>query len=205
MNVPLDNFASSPISRVQESNILAVCIADEASRGTNCYVYSTCLSGSRACELRRQAGVSEVETSSFVTEMKKSRASSHDDAVHPTKTMMNRLDKPEKELKDVKIDATLMITSNDQNMNTWFGFVSEGALFLKGNGWDSTDIRESVVAALDLAEEQLGCQALYLCLEKSNPNLANLVRTLMYAGFEMVHPSVLPDADPKYLVLGMDI
>lgn len=73
--------------------------------------------------------------------MKKSRALVNDDAVHPTK-LMNRLDKPENELKDVKIDATLMITSNDQNMNTWFGFVSEGALFLKGNGWDSTDIRE---------------------------------------------------------------
>ena len=170
----------------------------------DCAIKLTGLSGSRACELRRQAGVSEVETSSFVTDMKKSRALVNDDAVHPTK-LMNRLDKPENESKDVKIDATLMITSNDQNMNTWFGFVSEGALFLKGNGWDSTDIRESVVAALDLAEEQLGCQALYLCLEKSNPNLATLVRTLMYAGFEMVHPSVLPDADPKYLVLGMDI
>ncbi|KAF9574102.1 hypothetical protein EC968_007354 [Mortierella alpina] len=171
----------------------------------DCAIKLTGLCGSRACELRRQVGVSEAETSSFVTEMKKSRASTNDDAVHPPRTVNCLDNKPETELKDVKIDATLMITSNDQNMNTWFGFVSDGALFLKGNGWDSTDIRESVVAALDLAEEQLGCQALYLCLEKSNPNLTTLVRTLMYAGFEMVHPSVLPDADPKYLVLGMDI
>ncbi|KAG0210039.1 hypothetical protein BGX28_009716 [Mortierella sp. GBA30] len=202
MNVPLDNFASSPIPRVQQSNVLAVCIADEASRGANCYVYSTRLSGSRACEQRRQAGVSEEETSSFVREMKKSRSSTNDDAVHPQICLAR---KAEDELKDVKIDATLKITSNDQNMSTWFGFVSEGALFLRGNGWDDMDIRESVVAALDLAEEQLGCQAIYLCLEKSNPNLAKLVRTLMYAGFEMVHPGVLPDADPKYLVVGMDL
>ncbi|KAI8598347.1 acyl-CoA N-acyltransferase [Dissophora ornata] len=134
--------------------------------------------------------------------MKQFSASNSDDAVQ---TPIMSLETEEEELKDVKIDATLMITSNDSKMNTWFGFVSEGALFLRGNGWDDMDIRESVVAALDLAEEQLGCQAVYLCLEKSNPNLAKLVRTLMYAGFEMVHPGVLAHADPKYLVLGMDL
>lgn len=35
--------------------------------------------------------------------------------------------------------------------------------------------------------------------------VAKLVRTLMYAGFEMGYPGVLPRADPKYLVLGMDL
>ncbi len=44
-----------------------------------------------------------------------------------------------------------------------------------------------------------------MMLPRFSVNIATLVRTLMYAGFEMVHPSVLPDADPKYLVLGMDI
>ncbi|KAF8930403.1 hypothetical protein BGZ58_008270 [Dissophora ornata] len=202
LNFPLDNFASSPIRRVQQPNILAICIADEAIKGPQCYVYSTCLSGSRACEPIRQAGVSEEQTALFVREMKQFSASNSDDAVQ---TPIMSLETEEEELKDVKIDATLMITSNDSKMNTWFGFVSEGALFLRGNGWDDMDIRESVVAALDLAEEQLGCQAVYLCLEKSNPNLAKLVRTLMYAGFEMVHPGVLAHADPKYLVLGMDL
>ncbi|KAF9192549.1 hypothetical protein BGZ51_005346 [Haplosporangium sp. Z 767] len=201
MNLPLDSFASSPMRRNQQSNILAVCLVNEAIQGPQCYVYSTRLSGRKACEQSRQAGVSEEETASFVREMKQFRSSANDDAVHPP----NRLKKEEEELKDVKIDATLTITSNDSKMNTWFGFVSEGSLFLKGNGWDDMDIRESVVAALDLAEEQLGCEAIHLCLDKSNPNLAKLVRTLMYVGFEMVHPSVLPHADPKYLVLGMDL
>ncbi|KAF9940236.1 hypothetical protein BGZ65_007711 [Modicella reniformis] len=200
LNFPLDNFASSPISRQQEPNILAVCITDNASSGQHCYVYSTCLSGRRTCEPNRRAGVSEVQTSLFVREMKLFHPTANDDAVHPT----NRLVMEEK-LKDVKIDAKLMITSNDSKMNTWFGFVSESALFLRGDGWDDMDIRESVVAALDLAEERLGCHTVYLCLEKNNPNLTKLVRTLMYAGFEMVHPGVLAHADPKYLVLGMDI
>ncbi|KAG0095164.1 hypothetical protein BGZ93_006253 [Podila epicladia] len=193
LGMPLDNFAMPTMSCVQQTNILAICHADEASKGATCYVYSTCFSGSRTCGQRRQAGISE-DVSSFVREMKQ-HSSEHDDASHPTS----------EETKDVKIDATLTITSNDSKKNTWCGFVSDGALFLRGDGWADMDIRESVVAALDLAEEQLGCTSVHLCLEKSNPNLAKLVRTLMYAGFEMVHPDVLGNADPKYLVLGMEV
>ncbi|KAH7051597.1 acyl-CoA N-acyltransferase [Linnemannia elongata] len=203
MNVPLDHFASTSIRRIQQATVLAICHVDEASVGSQTYVYSTCFSGSRTCEQSRRGGISEEQTTSFVREMKQFRSSANDETVQPP---LIRLEDGEQELKDVKIDARLTITSNDSNnMNTWYGFVSEGALFLRGNGWDDMDIRESVVAALDLAEEQLGCQTVHLCLEKSNPNLAKLVRTLMYAGFEMVHPDVLAHADPKYLVLGMDI
>lgn len=96
----------------------------------------TGLSGSRACESSRRVGISEKQTSLFVREMKQFRSSANDDAVHPS---TNSLDMEE---KDVKIDAKLTITSNDSKMNTWYGFVSEGALFLRGNGWDDMDIRE---------------------------------------------------------------
>jgi len=41
-----------------------------------------------------------------------------------------------------KVDATLTITSTDSKMNTWLGFKSQGALFLRGNGWDDMDIRQ---------------------------------------------------------------
>ncbi|KAI1294479.1 hypothetical protein EDD11_008116 [Mortierella claussenii] len=154
------------------------------------------LSGSKACEQSRQVGISE-ETCSFVREMKQF-SSAIDDAAHPQRA------ESDEEIRR-RVDATLTITSNDSKMNTWFGFKSENALYLRGNGWDDMDIRESVVAALDLAEEQLECQTVYLCLEKTNPKLTNLVRTLMYAGFEVVHPEVLEHADPKYLVLGMEL
>ncbi|KAI1307286.1 hypothetical protein EDD11_004536 [Mortierella claussenii] len=220
LNYPLDNYASSPIRRVQQSNVLAVCLVDEPSKGSQCYwkaevsggpdiaindcaIKLTGLSGSRACEPNRQVGVLEEQTASFVREMKQFRSSNNEDAVHSPLICLDKTE--EEELKDVKIEATLTITSNDSKMNTWFGFVSDSALFLKGDGWDDMDVRESVVAALDLAEEQLGCQSVYLCLEKNNPSLANLVRTLMYAGFEMVTPGILTHADPKYLVLGMDL
>ncbi|KAK3846337.1 MAG: acyl-CoA N-acyltransferase [Linnemannia gamsii] len=220
MNVPLDNFASNPIRRIQQATVLAICHVDEASWKeedsggpdiaiNDCAMKFAGLSGSRTCEQSRRGGISEEQTTSFVREMKQFRSSTNDDAVQllsfNNKSIDHLVKKDEEELKDVKIEARLTITSNDSNMNTWYGFVSEGALFLRGNGWDDMDIRESVVAALDLAEEQLGCQTVHLCLEKSNPNLAKLVRTLMYAGFEMVHPDVLANSDPKYLVLGMDL
>lgn len=152
------------------------------------------LGGSGGYEQNRQVGISE-ETTSFVKEMTPS-SSMNDDAAHLSDNV---------NAKNKDVDAKVTITSNDSKRNTWIGFKSDGALFLRGNGWDDMDIRESVVAALDLAEEQLECQTVYLCLEKSNPDLANLVRALMYAGFEVVVPGILPHIDPKYLVLGIEL
>ncbi|KAF9937308.1 hypothetical protein BGZ67_001402 [Mortierella alpina] len=204
LGLPLDSYASAPARRLS-SNALAVCIAHETSKGASCYVYSTCLCGSGACEQSRQVGISE-ETVSFVKEMKQF-PSANGDAAHPSKSDHDRGRNEGCTAYDLDgmVDATLTITSNDSKMNTWLGFKSEGALYLRGNGWDDMDIRESVVAALDLAEEQLECTVVYLCLEKSNPHLSKLVRALMYAGFEAVHPGVLPHADSKYLVLGMEL
>lgn len=97
-------------------------------------------SGSRTCEQSRRGGISEEQTTSFVREMKQFRSSANDETVQP---QLIRLEEGEQVLKDVKIDARLTITSNESNnMNTWYGFVSEGALFLRGNGWDDMDIRE---------------------------------------------------------------
>ncbi|KAF9578892.1 hypothetical protein BGW38_005090 [Lunasporangiospora selenospora] len=203
--MPLDNFASSsPALPLQASPILAICIADEATRGTKCYVYSTCLSGSKACEHLCQDGISE-ETTLFVKEMKQYSSTGNKGAVHSSEQTLGMTAASAFSAAAALVDATLTITSNDAKMNTWIGFRSEGKLYLKGNGWEDMDIRESVVAALDLAEERLECDTVYLCLEKNNSSLEKLVRTLMYAGFSMVHPDVLPSADPKYLVLGMEL
>ncbi|KAF9913156.1 hypothetical protein EC991_003616 [Linnemannia zychae] len=183
----------------------------------------TGLSGSRASEQSRQVSISK-ETAAFVREMKPypttTTTTLFDDAVHPTSPTfgdgvvgltggggggVGGLLGDEFDIR-TRVDATLTITSNDSKMNTWFGFKSEGALYLRGNGWDDMDIRESVVAALDLAEEQFECSVVYLCLEKSHPQLEDIVRALMYAGFEVVHKGVLAHrADDKYFVLGIEL
>ncbi|KAF9095139.1 hypothetical protein BGX23_000998 [Mortierella sp. AD031] len=133
----------------------------------------TGLSGSRASEQSRQVGISK-ETASFVREMMKPYPMTVGDAAHHhysegatgtttgTTGMTGGVTGDEYDIR-TRVDMTLTITSNDEKMNTWFGFKSEGALYLCGNGWDDMDIRESVVAALDLAEEQLG-YAKYLVL-----------------------------------------
>ncbi|KAG0324649.1 hypothetical protein BG000_002132 [Podila horticola] len=204
LNVPLDNFASSPLDQ-DPSTILAVCIVEEASKGSRCYVYSTCLGGSQACEQSRQASISKG-VASFIREMKQSSPLGNEHIGHSEEGTEDEMDEilVKKMMIKEQVELTLIITSNDSK-NTWGGFVSKKCLFLKGDGWDDASIRESVVAALELAEEQLGCHTVYLCLEKSNPSLAGLVRTLMYASFEVVHPGVLQRADPKYLVLGMEL
>ncbi|KAG0014430.1 hypothetical protein BGZ82_001753 [Podila clonocystis] len=204
LNVPLDNFTASPLDQ-DPSNILAVCIVEEPSKGSRCYVYSTCLGGSQACEQRRQASISKG-VAPFIREMKQSSPLGNDHVGHSEEGIEEEMHEIQVKKMMIKeqVELTLTITSNDSK-NTWGGFVSKKCLFLKGDGWDDTSIRESVVAALELAEEQLGCHTVYLCLEKSNPSLAGLVRTLMYASFEVVHPGVLQNADPKYLVLGMEL
>ncbi|KAF9927737.1 hypothetical protein FBU30_002940 [Linnemannia zychae] len=228
-NLPLESFASVPMSTQQamDSGILAICMIFDSSRGVSgvpdiafndCATMLTGLSGSRASEQSRQVGISK-ETASFVREIKpypkNLPPTMFKDAAHPSltyngdtvssgTTITGGLIEDEYDIR-AQVDATLTITSNDAKMNTWFGFKSDGALYLRGNGWDDMDIRESVLAALHLAEEQLECTVVYLCLEKSNPHLSKLVRALMYASFEVVHPGVLAQADSKYLVLGMEL
>ncbi|KAF9310230.1 hypothetical protein BGZ91_007148 [Linnemannia elongata] len=176
-NLPLDSFASAPTPAQRSMNpgVLAICLTNESSGAANCYVYST---------------------------------SPLDDADHPPPTYNSGIGGTEGfgDEFDIqtRVDATLTITSNDDKMNTWFGFKSGGALYLRGDGWDDMDIRESIVAALELAEEQLECTSVYLCLEKSNPHITQLTHALLYATFQLVTPGVLPHADPKYLVMGID-
>ncbi|KAF9425361.1 hypothetical protein BGZ94_007597 [Podila epigama] len=183
MNVPLDNFATSTMDQIQHSSVLAVCTVEETTKGPKCYIYSTC----KCSERKWRAEASGAPDTAF----------------NDCATMLTGLggSRACEQRRQSGSSISLIVAPT----STWCGFVSEGCLFLKGDGWDDMSIRESVVAALDLAEEQLGCHTVYLCLEKTNPILASLVRTLMYVGFEMVHPSVLANADPKYLVLGMEL
>ncbi|KAI9340886.1 ornithine decarboxylase antizyme-domain-containing protein [Obelidium mucronatum] len=61
--------------------------------------------------------------------------------------------------------------------------------------------RESVVAVLELAEDVLGVQSLVVCLDKERADLATLVRSFLFVGFELVHPSVY-EAGSQYVLVG---
>lgn len=77
-------------------------------------------------------------------------------------------------------------------------------LYVDGKGADTVQLRESLVAMLDLADEHLSCKAVIIALEKSNPALSGLVHALMYVGGSYVTESVL-EVDSGYVLVGIEI
>ncbi|KAK9687083.1 hypothetical protein K7432_014922 [Basidiobolus ranarum] len=108
------------------------------------------------------------------------------------------------------ISAVLAISSRkleDHSINQWLAFIANGTMFLQPpayENWAENEFRETIMSILELAEEFLHCDKLVVCLEKQLPDSPNLIRAFMYAGFEMVHPSVYSQ-NPKYILLGYEI
>ncbi|KAF5320712.1 hypothetical protein D9619_001823 [Psilocybe cf. subviscida] len=96
------------------------------------------------------------------------------------------------------------------NMGTDFeGIVLEipGAvktLYVDGKSAESVGLRESIVALLDLADENLGCNALVIVLERSSPNLGNILHSLMYVGGTVVTNPPF-QVDPAFVLVGLEI
>ena len=62
----------------------------------------------------------------------------------------------------------------------------------------------SIVALLDLADEQLGCNALVIALERSSAVLGDLLHSLMYVCGQVVTKPPFP-TDPAFVLVGMEI
>jgi hypothetical protein len=102
------------------------------------------------------------------------------------------------------------VTISTPNMGTSFeGVVLDmpgkpRTLYVDGNSAQSLSLRESIVALLDLADESLQCNALVIVLERSSPNLGNLLHSLMYVGGSVVTKSPFK-VDPAFVLVGLDI
>ncbi|KAF4621167.1 hypothetical protein D9613_000650 [Agrocybe pediades] len=77
-------------------------------------------------------------------------------------------------------------------------------LYVDGKSAHSVNLRESIVALLDLADESLGCHSLIIVLERSSPNLGNVLHSLMYVGGAVV-TKPLYDVDPAFVLVGLEI
>jgi len=66
------------------------------------------------------------------------------------------------------------------------------------------NLREGIVALLDLADEHLQCSAIVIALEKASPVLSSLLHALMYVGGTVVTVPDFP-VDPAYVLVGLDI
>jgi hypothetical protein len=76
--------------------------------------------------------------------------------------------------------------------------------YVNGETAQSINLRESIVALLDLADEQLGCDSLVIVLERSSPHLATILHSLMYVGGTVITKPLHP-ADPAYVLVGLEI
>ncbi|KAF8348058.1 ornithine decarboxylase antizyme-domain-containing protein [Amanita rubescens] len=77
-------------------------------------------------------------------------------------------------------------------------------LYVDGKSAESVNLRESIIALLDLADERLGCSGLAIALERSSPNLGALLHSLMYVGGSVVTRPPF-DVDSAFILVGLDI
>ncbi|KAF7797881.1 hypothetical protein EIP86_009087 [Pleurotus ostreatoroseus] len=76
--------------------------------------------------------------------------------------------------------------------------------YVDGKSAAHVNLRESIVALLDLADESLECTALVLALEKASPVLGELLHSLMYVGGTVVTTPPFP-VDPAYILVGLEL
>ncbi|PCH43883.1 hypothetical protein WOLCODRAFT_90574 [Wolfiporia cocos MD-104 SS10] len=77
-------------------------------------------------------------------------------------------------------------------------------LYVDGKSAANVNLRESIVALLDLADESLQCSALVIALEKKSPFLGDLVHSLMYVGGAVVTRPPF-QVDDSYVLVGLEI
>ena len=77
-------------------------------------------------------------------------------------------------------------------------------LYVDVKGAALANLRENIVALLDLADECFECQALVIALEKASPALSSVLHALMYAGGAVVTKPVFK-ADPSLVLVGLEI
>jgi len=77
-------------------------------------------------------------------------------------------------------------------------------LFVDGRGAESVQLRESIVAMLDLADEHLSCQAFVIALDKTSSSLGHLIHSLMYVGGTVVTQPPM-EVDRSFVLVGIDI
>jgi len=77
-------------------------------------------------------------------------------------------------------------------------------LYVDGKDAPAVNLRESILALLDLADEKLQCSALVIVLDKSSTGLRELLHSLMYVGGSLVTKPPF-QVNPAYILVGLEI
>lgn len=91
----------------------------------------------------------------------------------------------------------------------WEGIVldlpnDQRTLYVHGKNVEQVELRESIVALLDLADEHLECTAFVIALEKAALGLGEILHSLMYVGGTVVTKPPF-GVDPAYVLVGIEI
>jgi len=97
----------------------------------------------------------------------------------------------------------------EQDGTVWEGVVLDlpgkpKTLYVNGRGAESVQLRESIVALLDLADEHLDCEAFVIALERASPSLAGLIHSLLYVSGTVVSRPPF-EVDERYVLVGIEI
>ncbi|XP_059062511.1 LOW QUALITY PROTEIN: ornithine decarboxylase antizyme 1 [Achroia grisella] len=107
-----------------------------------------------------------------------------------------------KDRQPVKIDFKIFLTEN--TVTRWEAVLHGGTIYLRVPGVLQSGSKESFMLLLDFAEERLGCTNCIICVLKTRPDRATLLRTFMFMGFQVLPPnSPLMHAitNPDYIFL----
>lgn len=108
-----------------------------------------------------------------------------------------------KDRQPVKIDFKIYLTEN--TLTRWEAVVHGSTMYLRLPGVLQAGSKESFMLLLDFAEERLGCNNCIICVLKSRPDRATLLRTFMFMGFQLLAPTspLVPQHanNPDYIFL----
>ncbi|CAH2056319.1 unnamed protein product, partial [Iphiclides podalirius] len=92
-----------------------------------------------------------------------------------------------KDRQPVKVDFKIYLTEN--TVTRWEAVVHRNTIYLRMPGVLQSGSKESFMLLLDFAEEKLGCNNCIICVLKSRPDRATLLRTFMFMGFQLLPPA----------------
>ncbi|KAJ0170275.1 hypothetical protein K1T71_014203 [Dendrolimus kikuchii] len=108
-----------------------------------------------------------------------------------------------KDRQPVKIEFKIYLTEN--TFTRWEAVVQGGCMYLRMPGVLQAGSKESFMLLLDFAEERLQCTNCIICVQKSRPDRATILRTFMFMGFQLLAPTspLMPQQinNPDYIFL----
>jgi hypothetical protein len=119
-------------------------------------------------------------------------------ALFPASSGLHALPSKAVDLTDI-VSSWQGATLDNPAMGTRTLYVAVGG----ARAFNDVNLRESVCGVLDKAEEDLACTGVVICLEKSAPELGDLIHQLLYVGGTITNQPFA--AKSEYVLVALDL